>query len=91
MVSGSPRHFLLHPRLLLVFSCILVAQLFGATPAAPNVLLIVSDDQGWPDLGSMKLKDIQTPNLDRIAAEGVRASQFYVAWSSCTPSRRGDY
>lgn len=53
----------------------------------PNVLLIISDDQVWPDLGCLGLKPIQTPNLDRIAAEGVRASNFYVTWSACTPSR----
>ena len=53
----------------------------------PNVLLIVSDDQGWPDLGCMGLKPIETPNLDRIAARGVRATNFYVTWPACTPSR----
>ncbi|HEY1111494.1 MAG TPA: sulfatase-like hydrolase/transferase, partial [Opitutaceae bacterium] len=41
----------------------------------------------WPDLGVMKLKDIQTPNLDKIASEGVRGTQFYVTWPACTPSR----
>ena len=33
----------------------------------PNILLIVSDDQGWPDLGCIGLKEIQTPQLDRLA------------------------
>jgi arylsulfatase A-like enzyme len=59
----------------------------AATTGKPNILLIVSDDQGWPDLGVMGLKDIQTPHLDRLAAEGVRATQFYVTWPACTPSR----
>jgi len=59
----------------------------GDSPAKPNILLIVSDDQGWPDLGCLGLKDIQTPHLDRLAAEGVRATQFYVTWPACTPSR----
>ncbi len=53
----------------------------------PNVLIIVSDDQGWPDLGCLGHKPIRTPNLDRIAEEGVRATNFYVTWSACTPSR----
>lgn len=57
------------------------------SPAKPNILLIVSDDQGWPDLGCIGLKEIQTPHLDRLAAEGVRATQFYVTWPACTPSR----
>jgi len=52
-----------------------------------NILLIVSDDQGWPDIGAMRLKAIKTPHLDRLAEQGVRATQFYVTWPACTPSR----
>ncbi len=56
--------------------------------AAPtNVVLIVSDDQGYPDLGCIGTKPINTPNLDRLAAEGVRGTSFYVTWCACTPSR----
>src|SRR5687768_5134950 len=55
--------------------------------APPNILLIVSDDQGWPDLGCIGSKPIRTPTLDRLAAEGVRATSFYVTWPACTPSR----
>jgi arylsulfatase A-like enzyme len=57
------------------------------TRRAPNFLLIVSDDQGYPDLGCMGLKEILTPNLDRLAREGVRLTSFYVTWPACTPSR----
>ncbi|MEP6671529.1 MAG: sulfatase-like hydrolase/transferase [Chthoniobacter sp.] len=53
----------------------------------PNILLIVSDDQGYPDLSCIGTKPVLTPHLDRLAAEGVRATNFYVAWSACTPSR----
>lgn len=52
----------------------------------PNILLIVSDDQGYHDLGAINDKLI-TPNLDRLAAEGTRLTNFYVAWPACTPSR----
>jgi len=52
----------------------------------PNILLIVSDDQGYHDLGAIN-DEIITPNLDRLAAEGTRLSSFYVAWPACTPSR----
>ena len=55
--------------------------------AVPNIVLIVSDDQGWPDLGCIGSKPLITPNLDRLAAEGVRATSFYVTWPACTPSR----
>ncbi|MBW8885819.1 MAG: sulfatase-like hydrolase/transferase, partial [Planctomycetia bacterium] len=63
--------------------------LVPATLAAgrPNILLIVSDDQGWPDLGCMGLKAIQTPHLDRLAKDGVRLTNYYVTWPACTPSR----
>ncbi len=73
-------------RLVLVLALLFPVLLLAQDPK-PNVVLIISDDQGWPDLGCMGLKPIQTPNLDRIAAEGVRASNFYVTWSACTPSR----
>jgi arylsulfatase A-like enzyme len=53
----------------------------------PNILLIISDDQGYPDLGCIGTKPLQTPHLDRLAAGGVRATSFYVTWPACTPSR----
>jgi arylsulfatase A-like enzyme len=71
----------------LIASVFALGLLIESTNAAPNVLLIVSDDQGWPDLGCIGLKDIDTPNLDRLASKGVRATQFYVTWPACTPSR----
>jgi arylsulfatase A-like enzyme len=68
-----------------ILTCLLAAGALAAAP--PNIVLIVSDDQGWPDLGCMGLKPIETPNLDRLAAAGVRATNFYVTWPACTPSR----
>jgi len=53
----------------------------------PNVLLIVSDDQGYHDLGCYGNADIKTPHLDKLAAGGVRLTDFYVTWPACTPSR----
>jgi arylsulfatase A-like enzyme len=70
-----------------VFALLWIAHAFAASSSQPNILLIVSDDQGWPDLGCMGLKKIDTPNLDRLAGEGVRGTQFYVTWPACTPSR----
>src|SRR5688572_3959085 len=52
----------------------------------PNIVLIVSDDQGYNDLG-LTNSEVLTPALDRIAREGVRLTSFYVAWPACTPSR----
>lgn len=58
-----------------------------AAAAPPNILLIVSDDQGYSDLGCIGRKPVKTPHLDRLAAAGVRATNFYVCWPACTPSR----
>jgi arylsulfatase A-like enzyme len=59
----------------------------AAERARPNLLLIVTDDQGYPDLGCIGSKPVLTPTLDRLAAEGVRGTSFYVTWPACTPSR----
>jgi arylsulfatase A-like enzyme len=58
-----------------------------ARAAPPNIVLIVSDDQGYHDLGCFGSDEVLTPNLDRLAREGVRLTDFYVAWPACTPSR----
>ena len=58
-----------------------------ASADRPNILLIVTDDQGWNDLGALGVKPVRTPALDRLVAEGVRATDFYVTWPACTPSR----
>jgi len=54
---------------------------------APNIVLIMTDDQGYADLGCFGAKGFQTPNLDRLAAEGTRFTSFYVAQPVCTASR----
>jgi len=54
---------------------------------SPNIVLIVSDDQGYNDLGCYGGTEIKTPNLDRLAAGGTRLRSFYVTWPACTPSR----
>ncbi len=69
-----------------------LAILLGLTPnlvfsaEKPNIVVIVSDDQGYNDLGVLN-HAIITPNLDRLAREGVRLTNYYVAWPACTPSR----
>lgn len=53
----------------------------------PNFVIIFTDDQGYADVGCFGAKGFETPNLDRMAVEGVRLTDFYVAAASCTPSR----
>lgn len=57
--------------------------------ARPNVIVIVTDDQGYRDVGFNGSPDIPTPNIDRIAKEGVRFTRGYVAFPVCAPSRAG--
>ncbi len=55
----------------------------------PNIVIIFADDLGYGDLGCFGNPTIATPNLDRMAREGMRLTQFYVAECVCTPSRAG--
>lgn len=56
---------------------------------SPNVVLILADDLGWGDLGCYGHPVIKTPNLDRLAREGVRLTSCYSAGANCSPSRAG--
>src|SRR5499426_1505700 len=57
----------------------------GKAPDSPNILLILNDDMGFSDIGCYG-GEIETPNLDRLAANGLRYSQFYNT-ARCSPSR----
>ncbi len=58
-----------------------------ASSRMPNVVIMFTDDQGYGDLGCQGHPTIATPNIDRLAAEGARLTQFYVASPVCSPSR----
>lgn len=70
-------------RMLFLLGCVA-----AGAPAAdkPNFILILADDQGWQDLGIQGHPDIRTPNIDRMAREGMRLTSFYAA-PFCGPSR----
>ncbi len=53
----------------------------------PNIIFILADDLGYGDLGCYGQRKIQTPHLDRMAAEGLRCTQFYAGSTVCAPSR----
>lgn len=77
------------------FACVLIA--FGgearciaaetASAARPNIVVVLIDDLGWGDFSCFGNDDIETPNIDRLAAEGIRFTQFYVNSPICSPSR----
>lgn len=77
-------------RLLLPSWVALVAAAASAgavQPARPNILFVFIDDMGWADLGCFGGKLAQTPHIDKLAAEGMRFTQFYVNAPICSPSR----
>lgn len=82
--------------LLIVLGTAFLASAIQVTPAfaqtandRPNIIVLFADDMGYGDLSSYGHPTIQTPQLDRMADEGLRLTSFYVAASVCTPSRAG--
>ena len=67
----------------------LIAYAQASSPDRPNVVLIITDDTGWGDLGSYGASDIRTPNIDSLARDGVRLTDFYSSGVFCTPTRAG--
>jgi len=73
-----------------LLSPLLVVVLAGAAFAQapkPNIVFILADDLGYGELGSYGQTQIETPHLDRLAAEGMRFTQFYAGSTVCAPSR----
>jgi arylsulfatase A-like enzyme len=76
---------------LLAIALLLVVPPAQAQPTTdrPNVVLIITDDMGYADLGVYGAKDIRTPHIDRLAREGARFTDFYANGTTCTPTRAG--
>ena len=76
-----------------IFVCLLLLVSCGGSPEPesaarkPNIVLIVADDLGYGDLGVYGQQEIRTPNLDRMAAEGLRFTDYYAGSTVCAPSR----
>ena len=94
MLKSAPINRKLLKAVSVSFTCIILLFLvsaFGkdmkAEKSPPNFVVIFTDDQGYGDLGVFGASDIATPNIDRMAEEGVKFTNFYVAASVCTPSR----
>ena len=75
-------------RLCLVFSFLIPAAAFvQAETAKPNIVVFLADDMGWGDSATYGNPLIQTPNLDKLASQGVKFTQCYSACGVCSPSR----
>ncbi len=78
----------LHPALFGVTSSFILPVVTGmASPTKPNIVFILADDLGYSDLSCYGATGIKTPNLDKMAEEGVRFSSFYAPAGVCTPTR----
>jgi arylsulfatase len=73
--------------LLLIVALTPFSQARAGLERAPNIIIILSDDQGFADVGCYGAEGFTTPNLDRMADEGMRFLDFHVAASVCSPSR----
>ena len=69
--------------------CATIGQTRRAQRRRPNIIVIVSDDMGYADIGCHGCKDIATPNIDSIAQNGVRFTNGYVSCPVCSPTRAG--
>ena len=86
------RHFMKripNIRLILFFFACLPILASAQAARKPNVIVIYTDDQGTVDLGCYGSKDLDTPNLDKLAARGVRFTQMYAPSAICSASRAG--
>ncbi|HEW78868.1 MAG TPA: N-acetylgalactosamine 6-sulfate sulfatase, partial [Phycisphaerales bacterium] len=63
-----------------------MGQITGSKRKQPNIIFVLTDDQGWGDLGCHGNPVVKTPNLDKFAEESVEFSQFYVS-PVCSPTR----
>jgi arylsulfatase A len=77
----------LAPLFLLAALAAPVAALGGAPPERPNILFLLADDLGYGDLGCFGSDRIKTPNLDRLAGEGLKLTACYSGMPVCSPSR----
>lgn len=71
--------------LLALIFCLTIAS-FAAAQSRPNIVFILADDLGWTDLGCQGSKYYETPNIDRLAAQGLRLTSYYHC-QNCTPTR----
>ena len=83
--SAQVRRLLVFTATVVLTSGLAVAR--GVDAAKPNILLMMADDMGWCDPSCFGNDRVATPNIDRLANEGIRLTQYYSASAVCTPTR----
>ncbi len=78
-----------HKKYMLLLLLICCKSTFAQINSKPNVIIIYSDDVGYGDIGCYGATKIKTPNIDRIAKEGIKFTNAHATSSTCTPSRYG--
>src|SRR5215212_10627683 len=81
------QRLLMSPLVILLFCAYVNAQAAARQSALPNIVIILTDDQGYADVGVFGAKGFKTPNLDRLASEGRIFRNFHVAQPVCSASR----
>lgn len=86
-MAGFPR--ILSILFIFINFCVVFAQNQVPEKSKPNIVLVFTDDQGYSDVGVFGASDIATPNLDEMAATGIRLTDYYAAQAVCSASRAG--
>ena len=86
-MNFAKQHAFLLPLSLCLIATLAHPGTCQAAERSPNIIVIFADDLGYGDLGCFGNPTIHTPHLDRMAAEGMKLTQFYSAAPVCTPSR----
>ena len=81
-INTNIKHILFYVFLFMIFSCQKEDQ--------PNIILIMTDDQGWGDVSYNNHPYLSTPNLDEMAKSGAVFTRFYSASPVCSPTRKSD-
>src|SRR5687768_2477902 len=88
MIKKQTHYFIRNIGILIILPVIALGTCFAAiAQQKPNIVLVYTDDLGYGDLSCYGAKNITTPNIDRIAAKGIRFTNAHATSATCTPSR----